>query len=79
MPIVLKYDSVNLLEPSGPVQAHNGIALHYFYRRTIPERKLEFCSVILSTETRRNDDDDENDEGSDNNDDDDDTCWGEIR
>ena len=27
MPIVLKYGSLNLLEPSGPVQASNGIAL----------------------------------------------------
>jgi len=27
VPIVLKYGSLNLLEPSGPVQACNGIAL----------------------------------------------------
>jgi len=27
MSIVLKYGSLNLLEPSGPVQACNGIAL----------------------------------------------------
>ena len=27
VPIVLKCESVNLLEPSGPVQAYNGIAL----------------------------------------------------
>lgn len=33
---------------------------------------LQFCSVILLTETRRNDDDDENEEGSDDDDDDDD-------
>jgi len=29
VPIVLKSGSLNLLEPSGPVQACNGIALHY--------------------------------------------------
>ena len=28
VPIVLKSGSLNLLEPSGPVQACNGIALH---------------------------------------------------
>jgi len=27
MPIVLKFGSINLLQPSGPVQACNGIAL----------------------------------------------------
>jgi len=27
VPIVLKYGNLNLLEPSGPVQACNGIAL----------------------------------------------------
>jgi hypothetical protein len=30
MPIVLKFGSLNLLEPSGPVQACNGIGLPYF-------------------------------------------------
>jgi hypothetical protein len=29
VPIVLKSGSLNLLEPSGPVQACNGIALPY--------------------------------------------------
>ena len=29
VPIILKYGSLNLLEPSGPVQAHNGIALPF--------------------------------------------------
>jgi hypothetical protein len=28
VPIVLKFGSLNLLEPSGPVQSCNGIALH---------------------------------------------------
>ena len=68
MPIVLKSGSLSLLEPSGLVQACNGIALRDLYRHNIPERMLEFCSVILLTETRRNDDDDENDEGSDDDD-----------
>jgi hypothetical protein len=72
VPIILKYGNLNLLEPSGPFQACNGIALRYFYRHKIPERTLEFCSLILLTETRRNDDNDENDEGSDDDDDDDD-------
>jgi len=68
VPIILKSGSLNLLEPSRPAQACNGIALRDLYRHNIPERKLEFCSVILLTETRRNDDDDENDEGSDDDD-----------
>ena len=32
MPIVLKSGSLDLLEPSGPVQACNGIALLYMFR-----------------------------------------------
>jgi len=32
VPIVLKYGSLNLLEPSGPVQACNGIALPFTVR-----------------------------------------------
>jgi hypothetical protein len=28
---VLKYESLNLLEPSGPVEAYNGIALPLVY------------------------------------------------
>ena len=31
VPTVFKYESLNLLESSGPVQACNGIALPYFY------------------------------------------------
>jgi len=31
VPIVLKSGSLNLLEPSGPVQACNGIAIPLFY------------------------------------------------
>jgi hypothetical protein len=30
VPIVLKSESLNFLEPSGPVQACNGIALHFY-------------------------------------------------
>ena len=37
VPIVLKYGSLNLLEPSGPVQACNGIALPFLdYVLTFP-------------------------------------------
>ena len=32
MPFVLKSGSLNLLEPSGPVQACNGTALHFDIR-----------------------------------------------
>jgi len=32
VPIVLKSGSLNLLEPSGPVQACNGIALSFYNR-----------------------------------------------
>ena len=38
MPIVLKSGSLNLLEPSGPVQACNGIALPF----TFPKKSLDF-------------------------------------
>jgi len=31
VPIVLKYENLNLLEPAGPVQACNGIALPFYY------------------------------------------------
>jgi len=31
VPIVLKSESLNLLEPSGPVQACNGIAFTFFF------------------------------------------------
>jgi hypothetical protein len=31
VPIVLKSGSLNLLEPSGPIQAYSGIALFSFY------------------------------------------------
>jgi len=34
VPIVLKSGSLNLLEPSGPVQAYNGIALILLCKRT---------------------------------------------
>jgi hypothetical protein len=68
VPVILKYERLKLLEPSGPVQASNGVVLLYFYHHKIPERTLEFCSTMLLTETRTNDDDDENDEGSDDDD-----------
>jgi hypothetical protein len=38
VPIVLKSGSLNLLEPSGPVQDCNGIALPFF---------LSFCRTVL--------------------------------
>ena len=41
MPIVLKCGSLNLLEPSGPVQACNGIALPLVVTAHGPETTLD--------------------------------------
>ena len=46
MPTVLKSGSLNLLEPSGPLQACNGIALplpftHFCYRLSRPQGRSE--------------------------------------
>jgi hypothetical protein len=48
--IVLKFGSLNLLEPSGPVKACNGIALSFtpFYRTGII---LGMCLLIQSDVT----------------------------
>ena len=43
MPIVLKSGNLNLLEPSGPVQACNGIALPFFYSMSV---KLGFSNSV---------------------------------
>jgi len=43
MPIVLKTGSLNLLEPSGPVQARNGIALPLPYYRGSAAFMLAFA------------------------------------
>ena len=41
MPIVLKSESLSLLEPSGTVQARNGIALaSYVFRKDISGHRL---------------------------------------
>jgi hypothetical protein len=42
VPIVLKSGSLNLLEPSGPVQASNGIALFIYIK--LPQ---VFCSFDI--------------------------------
>jgi len=43
----MKSENLNLLEPSGPVQAFNGIALP-FLLTTIPQAQLTFlCSIIF--------------------------------
>ena len=47
VPTVLKSGSLNLLEPSGPVQAYNGITLPSF---TLSEYRLYF--VVEQTNTR---------------------------
>ena len=39
VPIVLKSGNLNLLEPSGPVQACNGIALPFFFNLQTPHFK----------------------------------------
>ena len=40
VPIVLKSGSLNLLEPSGPVQACNGIALPLHNTKSFPSRNI---------------------------------------
>jgi hypothetical protein len=56
MPIVLKTGSLKLLEPSGPAQACNGIALP--------------CFTLLPRDWKRlhDDDDDDSDNNNHNND-----------
>jgi len=44
VPIVLKSGSLNLLEPSGPVQARNGIVLPYYIYCFIFSLKMAFKS-----------------------------------
>jgi hypothetical protein len=46
VPIVLKSGSLNLLEPSGPVKACNGIALR-FYIRYLGVSSVVFGSNVL--------------------------------
>jgi hypothetical protein len=50
VPIVLKSGSLNLLEPSGPVQAFNGVALHDILSemRDIRNKQLRFFSIVLT-------------------------------
>jgi hypothetical protein len=43
VPTVYKSGSLNLLEPSGPVQACNGTALHFYSRSS-----ETFCSLHTS-------------------------------
>ena len=46
MPIVLKSGSLNVLEPSGPVQACNGIVLPLPFKLLI----INFCKVRIKGE-----------------------------
>jgi hypothetical protein len=48
MPIVLKSGSLNLLEPSEPVKACNGIALPYLNLGS-PRRKIQ-CLILTKSE-----------------------------
>ena len=45
MPIVLKSGSLSLLEPSGPAQVCNGIALHYFTLVTFVTRASKSVDI----------------------------------
>ena len=47
MPIVLKSGSLNLLEPSGPVQACNGIALPLVYLLGLEEATFASLRVTV--------------------------------
>ena len=47
MPIVLKSGNLNLLEPSGPVQACNGIALPLPFRDNLYVRPDFFCTATF--------------------------------
>jgi len=52
VPIVLKSGSLNLLEPSGPVQACNGIALPLpLPLPTLRNRKLNMLSLKMNEES----------------------------
>ena len=46
MPIVLKSGNLNLLEPSGPVQACNGVALPFFLPGVL-DMALNLKSVLF--------------------------------
>jgi hypothetical protein len=55
--IVLKSESLNLLKPSGPAQACNGIALPFTYTQIIilkPGSGKEFVSQILYCTVHKN-------------------------
>jgi len=51
VPIVLKSGSLNLLEPSGPVQACSGIALPFYHPNTKPEVVHRYYTAGLGTGT----------------------------
>jgi hypothetical protein len=40
VPIVFKFGSLNLLQPSGPVKAYNGIALSLLYKVRVYENRV---------------------------------------
>jgi hypothetical protein len=47
VPIVLKFGSLNLLEPSGPVKACNGIALPFYLIRDVVEGFGDFKGQVI--------------------------------
>ena len=58
MPIVLKSGSLNLLEPSGPVQSCNGVALplsKHIYMIDIYNGDVVFCEVRAEDEETSDD------------------------
>ena len=54
MPIVLKYGSLNLLEPSGPVQTCNGIALPFTVYTSIVIDGIIIIIIIINIYSCRN-------------------------
>ena len=53
MPTVLKSGSLNLLEPSGPVQAYNGIAVQAFNVCDYTETIVKHSFLLLFRELQR--------------------------
>jgi hypothetical protein len=53
VPIVLKSGSLNLLEPSGPVKACNGIALPFTIAETVKLHRLHWFGHLLGMEENR--------------------------
>jgi hypothetical protein len=50
VPIVLKSGSLNLLEPSGPVKACNGIALPLLYQPSVDSLKAVYGPIYCAVQ-----------------------------